>query len=309
MIDIAILFLVFNRPEITQRTFDQIKRQQPKLLYVAADGPRINYPDDIELCKKTKAVIEQVDWDCDVKKLYSDHNLGCGLGPVKGINWFFENVEEGIIIEDDCIPNDSFFHFCTNLLERYKNNDQVKLICGTSYQNRPLNNDSYYFSKYPHVWGWASWRRTWKDYNFDISTESINTLNTVIDKTFNKKRDRKMWKDNMKMIVNGLDAWDYQLMYWMWKNDGICITPWKNLISNIGFGQHATHTYDANSSQSAMKQHELIEINHPKAIIPHKKADRLERNTVLLEPDYLYLYSRIRSLLIRSLNAVFTKNG
>lgn len=306
MYETPILFIIFNRPAETQKVFDAIRKQKPKRFFIAADGPRVNHEEDITLCKATRVIINQIDWECEIKTLFSEINLGCGLAPATAITWFFEHVEYGIILEDDCVPNTSFFSYCTDLLEKYKSTQEIKMISGTSFQKKPLETDTYYFSKYPHVWGWATWRRVWKEYNFDLKQESEEERKLVIHKTFKNNQEQKMWFDNMNMIINGLDAWDYQFMYWMWKNDGICITPWKNLISNIGFGSQATHTQNANSNQSAMQQFDIEEIKHPTVIGVNRKADDLERYSILLEPQYKYVYNRIKSIFQKIL---FVKNG
>ncbi|MET4083628.1 hypothetical protein ABIB40_003600 [Pedobacter sp. UYP30] len=308
MYDTPILFIIFNRPNQTQQVFDEIKKQKPKQFFIAADGPRNNHEQDIKLCKATRAIIDQIDWECEIKTLFSEVNLGCGLAPATAITWFFEHVEEGIILEDDCVPNISFFTFCADLLARYKKNENIKMISGTSFQPTSLEKDTYYFSKYPHVWGWATWRRAWTEYNFDLKQECEQERETVIGKTFKNKREQKMWRNNMNMIISGLDAWDYQFMYWMWKNEGICITPWRNLISNIGFGSQATHTHNTNSSQSAMEQFEIGEIKHPKVIGINKKADQYERYTILLEPQYQHFYNRTKSIFKRIKGILFLKN-
>ncbi|RZJ52714.1 MAG: hypothetical protein EOO44_10945, partial [Flavobacterium sp.] len=260
-------------------------------MFIAADGPRPNHPKDTERCQTTREIINQIDWECEIKTLFHETNLGCGLAPATAITWFFKHVEEGIILEDDCLPNTSFFNYCENLIEKYRCNEKIKMICGTSYQPKPLNSNTYYFSKYPHVWGWATWRRAWNEYNFNLKQESDEVRGSVVNKTFSNRRDRKLWNDNMKMIINGLDAWDYQFMYWMWKNDGLCVIPWKNLISNLGFGDQATHTHDNNSNQSEMQQFEINGIKHPKIISLDKEADKWERDNILLNSDYEYFYN------------------
>ncbi|RZK60373.1 MAG: nucleotide-diphospho-sugar transferase [Pedobacter sp.] len=304
-----LLFIVFNRPEITQTVFNAIKQHKPKSLFFAADGPRHNHPEDADLCKATREIIKQVDWECDVKTLLNEHNLGCGLAPATAISWFFKHVEAGIILEDDCIPNASFFDYCENLIEKYRYTEKIKMICGTSYQATALESHTYYFSQYPHVWGWATWRRAWEEFSFDLQQESEEVIAKVINKTFRNRRDRELWIRNIKMIVDGLDAWDYQFMYWMWKNDGLCIVPWRNLISNIGFGDQATHTHDVNSDQSAMEQFEISEIKHPEVIKINKRADRWERNNIILSRDYQYFFNRAKSVFLRLVKTLFKKNG
>ena len=309
MLNTPILFLIFNRPDTTEKVFAEIRKQQPRYLFIAADGPRKNKPDDVVLSNKCKQIVSKIDWDCQVETLYQVNNLGCGFAPATAITWFFSKVEEGIILEDDCIPNDSFFKFCESLLIEHRNNINVMMICGTSYQPKPLNNDTYYFSKYPHAWGWATWKRAWANYNFKLDNESEETRALVIKNTFTNNRERSMWVGNIKMIINGLDAWDYQWMYWIWKNNGLCAVPWRNMISNIGFGVNATHTFDSNSNQSRMVQHKIEGIHHPKHIAVNTKADQYERHAILIGSNTAYYLSKLRQVLSRIAKFAFTKNG
>ena len=165
--DVPILFLVYNRPDTTATVFEEIRKQKPKQLFVAADGPRTDMPGDAEKCKNTRElVMNGIDWECETKTLFRDNNLGCGLAVSNAITWFFKNVEEGIILEDGTLPDQSFFTYCKVLLEKYRYDDKLKMISGNNFQQGKWRGDgSYYFSAYSHIWGWASWRRTWKEYD------------------------------------------------------------------------------------------------------------------------------------------------
>jgi hypothetical protein len=299
MLHTPVLLLIFNRPNTTAKVFWALREQRPKYLYIAADGPRPGNPADEKLCGDCMAIVAGIDWDCEVKTLFRTENLGCGAGPATAITWFFSQVDAGIILEDDCIPNTSFFRYCETLLVKYKDTPEVMMVCGTSYQPRPLNLDTYYFSKYPHAWGWASWKRAWQHYQFSLADESEGTRETVIKSTFSHARERKLWVHNLRHIINGLDAWDYQWMYWIWKNDGHCITPWKNMISNIGFGPQATHTFDPSSEQASMQQYEISALIHPEKIGINHKADKYERFNILIESDGKYFLKRCKAALKR----------
>ena len=304
MFSTPVLFLIFNRPDTTRIVFEQIRKRKPEKLFIAADGPRTKHPPDKLLCARCIEIVSAVDWECEVKTLIRTQNMGCGAAPASAITWFFQQVTEGIILEDDCVPNDSFFDYAASLLQFYRENPEIMMICGTSYQPHPLNDDSFYFSRYPHVWGWATWRRAWERYNFDLSGESEAERAAVISKTFPNAREQKLWRDNMRMIINGLDAWDYQLMYWMWKNDAMCIVPWRNMISNIGFGKHATHTSDSGSAQSAMPQYDIKEIHFPQTIALNPDADRYERSHIFIDPAGVYLKKRLAAAF-RRLKRIF----
>ncbi|WP_184544970.1 nucleotide-diphospho-sugar transferase [Mucilaginibacter sp. FT3.2] len=301
--------MIFNRPDTTEQVFAEIRKQQPKYLFIAADGPRDNKPDDVEQGDRCRQIVSRVDWDCEIQTLYQSKNLGCGLAPATAITWFFTQVMEGIILEDDCIPNGSFFEFCENLLATHRHNINVMMICGTSYQPQPLNNDTYYFSQYPHVWGWATWRRAWTKYNFKLDNETNTVRANVIRNTFFNSRERRLWEGNMKMIINGLDAWDYQWMYWMWKNNGLCAVPWKNMISNIGFGPHATHTFNISSNQNQMEQHTIEAIHHPKQIAINKKADSYERYHILIGSNGSYYANKLKSGIKKIIKILFKNNA
>ena len=167
----AVLLVIFNRPETTQVVFEAIRKAKPPRLYVAADGPRTEVPSDAKKCKEAREIINQVDWDCEVKTLFREKGLGCGLGPSSAFTWFFEHEEDGIILEDDCLPSQSFFWFCEELLERYRHDNRVMHIGGNNFLNgwQKDRDYSYYFSNSGHIWGWATWRRAWKLFDFNIS--------------------------------------------------------------------------------------------------------------------------------------------
>ena len=161
-----ILFLIFNRPETTKKVFSAIKEVQPPRLYIAADGPRSEQPDEADHCELARTIATKVDWDCEVKTLFRDQNLGIRIAVSQAIDWFFEQEPEGIILEDDCLPDQSFFWFCKELLEKYRNDTRIMHIGGTNFQfGKNRTNYSYYFSRYAHIWGWASWRRAWEYYD------------------------------------------------------------------------------------------------------------------------------------------------
>ncbi|KKQ71371.1 MAG: Nucleotide-diphospho-sugar transferase domain-containing protein [Candidatus Shapirobacteria bacterium GW2011_GWE1_38_92] len=245
MLNTPILFLIFNRPETERLVFEKIREIKPKKLYIAADGPRNGRKDDIEKCRLAREIVEKgVDWECEVHKLFRDKNLGCKMGVSGAIDWFFENVDEGIILEDDCLPDFSFFEYCRVLLKKYKNDERVGLITGGNfYKGNVFGLTSYSFSKYPTVWGWASWKRVWKNYDVDIKNFSENNENRWLKNIFKSKVSFKNWSNVFQMVHdNKIDTWDYQLTYSCWKNDFLTIFPKVNLVKNIGFGQHSTHT-------------------------------------------------------------------
>ncbi len=239
-----ILFLIFNRPDTTQQVFNQLKQLKPKYLFVAADGPRLNKPGEFEICLETRNIINQIDWDCKVKTLFRDENSGCGIAVSSAISWFFEQVEYGIILEDDCLPDLSFFPYCEELLIRFKDNQKIMMIGGNNFQNGIQRGDgSYYFSNFGNIWGWASWRRAWQHYKREIRVDKLffSSLNKGI---INNWKERKYWNNKLLKVVNGrIDTWDYQWIHAIWKNNGYSITPNCNLVVNLGFRNASTHTF------------------------------------------------------------------
>jgi len=250
-----VLFLVFNRLETTRRVFNSIKKAQPPRIYIASDGPRENVNGENEIVETVRGyILENIDWDCEVKTLFREKNLGCKYAVSNAISWFFKNEEQGIILEDDCLPADSFFQFCEELLNKYKNEESIYLISGDSRgPDSILMQEDYCLCKYPLIWGWASWANVWNKYDPEISDWPNNRkyLSNLVSK---HNSSRKFWVDTWdKIYQNQIDTWDYQLTYLLLKNNGKCIVPRLNQVSNIGFGDNATHTFDKNS-QSADRE-------------------------------------------------------
>ena len=291
MYNIPILFIIFNRLDTTEQVFEQIRKQKPKYLYIAADGPRKDREDDNENCKKTRAIIDRIDWDCELKTLFREENLGCGKAVSGAITWFFENVEMGIILEDDCLPHEDFFPYCEELLIKYKYNKEVKMISGDNFQNGIKRGDaSYYFSAYTHIWGWATWKRTWQEYDFSLNNISKKGFKKILKQYFSLWNERQVWLDKFVLMKKSvIDTWDYQLSFNIWKNQGINIMPNVNLVSNIGFGELSTHTNDNNNVLANIPSKPIWPINHPDLISINKEAD-------IYSFDFLYRKSIIRIL-------------
>lgn len=269
-----ILALIFNRPDKTKGLYQIIASQKPSKLYIAADGPRKHKENEAELCKITRDVFNQIDWPCEVKTFYRDENAGCGKAVSEAIDWFFTHEESGIILEDDCHPNADFFKFCEEMLIKYKNEERVKIISGNNFQGElEWGSSSYYFSSCCHIWGWATWRRTWLEYEFDMDAFD-NSLREIMKKRASNKRLFLYWQYIFDMMkTNPVDTWDYQLFFSILKNNGLAIIPNKNLVSNIGFGKDATHTIIEDSTWSNVATQKLETIKHPRRIKCNKLAD------------------------------------
>jgi hypothetical protein len=268
-----ILFLIFNRPYTTKAVFESIKAIKPTKLYIAADGARSGKPGEDMLVAETRAVVQSIDWNCEVKTLFRTENLGCKIAVSSAIDWFFENEEQGIILEDDCLPNSSFFHFCENLLNFYKNDERIFHISGNNFQDGIIRGDgSYYFSKYNHIWGWASWRRVWKTYDVNMANLAKALDLKVFENTLSKS-ELSFWLNCFEEIKAGKkNTWDYQTMLNQWLHNGLTIIPNQNLVTNIGFGG-GTNTSVEVKGLSNIESKAMGEIVHPLFIYSNKIAD------------------------------------
>lgn len=286
-----VLLVIFNRPENTQHVFNQIKAAKPKKLYIAADGPRPGNPNDTILCRQARQVVNQVDWNCKVTTLFREENIGCGLGVSSAISWFFEQEDEGIILEDDCLPELSFFRFCSELLTKYKEDEEIYLISGTKRQNEiPWSSSGYFFSNYPVTWGWATWRRAWQKFNFEIPDVDRTFASGSLDHIFQSKKEKFYWKKKMKMIEKEKkNIWDYQWRFAIWKNKGIGITPNTNLIINLGFVNSATHTFLNDSFRQPSKSSSLsFPLDNPNKVVDRKADMLIFKNSFSHSPQRLY---------------------
>ncbi|EKE20712.1 MAG: hypothetical protein ACD_7C00502G0002 [uncultured bacterium] len=265
-----ILFLTFNRLDTTQRVFEEIKKAKPPRLYLASDGAREDKEGEKEIVQKTRDfILNNINWECEVKTLFRDKNLGCGPAVSGAITWFFENEKDGIILEDDCLPHPSFFNFCEELLDYYKDNKKIWHISGDQFVPNYDNGASYYFAKNMHCWGWASWADRWSQYKFDLTNYDENNINKFSE----NKNVQEYWKGVLDRVKNGeVNTWDYQWAFKIIEKDGLCINPSKNLISNIGFGENSTHTSDKDNPLANMLAYDIGGIVHPKEIKTDQRA-------------------------------------
>lgn len=268
-----VLFLIFNRPALTRLVFERIREAKPSLLFVAADGPRAERPEEKSLCEESRRIAANVDWPCETYTLFRKENLGCGDAVSSAISWFFEHVEAGIILEDDCIPHPSFFKYCSELLDKYAEDTRIMTITGARFKNQetPKLASSYDFSIYHHIWGWATWRRAWNLYERKISRDHP-VLNP--EKLLEVLQDPEMvafWSDIAAYYQSGkVDTWDYPWLFTCWKYGGLSIRPRENMISNEGHGPDATHTKSKNSLMSSIPLEGII--------FPLKDPETVQRN-------------------------------
>jgi len=285
MLSTAVLLIVFNRPRTTQIVFDAIRAARPSRLYIAADGPRFDKKDESILCSQTRSIVTAIDWPCELITLFQEENLGCKKAVSRAIDWFFEHENEGIILEDDTVPMSSFFGYCEELLGRYKDNDEIMMVSGSNLISSQFESESsYFYTRYIHIWGWATWRRAWQKYDVDMSCwpewrERVGLL----DFFDGNSHLSNYWTQVFNSIHSGhVDTWDYQWVYACWKNYALSITPRSNLIQNIGFGHDATHTafgaplYVTQSSPSEL----VLPLVHPLSISRNIEADQISETHV-----------------------------
>jgi len=240
-----ILMVVFNRLETTQRVFAEIRRARPSRLFVAADGPRAGHSGEAEKCAAVRQfVLAHIDWPCEVKTRFLDHNLGCRWGVSSAVNWFFEQVEEGIVLEDDCLPHPDFFRFCQEMLERYRRDTRVMHIGGSNHQHGVRRGDGdYYFSRFVHIWGWASWRRAWSHYDVEMHLLDEFERRHLIRAIFSSRNMQTRWLQILHDVRAGrIDTWDFQWNFAVMCQRGLGIIPNLNLIENIGMTTGGTNT-------------------------------------------------------------------
>ena len=254
-----LLLLLFNRPKETSILFDKLKEIKPKRIYINQDGPRINNIEDKYLCEQVRKIVHEKKWDYEIVEKINTRNLGCRKSVSEGINWFFDNENKGIILEDDCVPSSSFFMFSEKMLKKYENDDEIFLISGSNFQkNKIIGDGDYYFSKYAHCWGWSTWGRAWKKYDKDLKFWQ-NWKQSNNWKNFHKNRfERKYWTKIFNKVENNkIDSWAYVWLASVWYNKGLTITPNLNLIQNIGFNINATSTVSSNTEYNIAKEQDM----------------------------------------------------
>lgn len=274
-----ILFMVFNRPEKTARVWEQIRKAKPRKLYISADGPRSNRPGEEKKCEEVRNIVSNVDWDCDAKYLFHDNNLGCTWAGKTAFDWVFSQEDEMIQLEDDVLPTQSFFWFMQEMLEKYKDNPRICYICAENYGIKS-GDGTYFFSQYGGSWGWATWKRVYKQWEYKLeSLESIvNTENFI--KTFSSKFQYYYWKRSFyDWKYKGGNTYDLQTIYLIHKENLVNVIPNINLITNIGWDTEASNTFVKNSDDPSARKFgnipsfELTEIIHPDQIEANVEID------------------------------------
>jgi hypothetical protein len=299
--DTAVMMIVFNRPEQTRKVFERIREAKPKRLYIAADGVRSDRPDDITSTAQTRAIVDEVDWACEVKTLFRDQNLGCKTAIKTGLDWFFEQEEEGIVLEDDCVPELTFFRYAAELLDKYRHDDRIATIAGTNYLLESQKfESSYYFSKYLFVWGWASWRRVWKDYDFEIKSWPKFRDEGRLHQVFPNNRSLRYWTSIFDRTHDGtLNAYDYQFFFSQLVNHRLSIAPSRNLVRNIGWGMDSTNTANRNPEMGMATFPMEFPMAHPEFLVPDERADTFTEHLIFAKPLHRKVRNRLGRLLSR----------
>ena len=293
-----ILFLVFNRPETTQRVFEAIRAAHPLRLYVAADGPRPSHKADAQRCDKARKIATDVDWPCDVKVLFREQNLGCGPAVKSAIDWFFDNEEMGIIIEDDVVPCPSFYPFCEQLLHKYKTDTRIGMISGNNHAGYQPFTESYFFSKYKMIWGWASWKRAWDVMDFELSWAESPYADMIIRNMGHGRASENYYQRILSALQKGkINTWDYHWFFSLAAQNLLCIFPKHNMVSNIGFSNDSTHTRGKPRRSYVEAQDISFPLKHPAFVLASTCHDRLYEKKILVPPLQRYFYTPLSTVV------------
>jgi hypothetical protein len=298
-LNIPVVLFIFKRPDTTERVLSAISKAKPPRLFVVADGPRMKRDREADACAAARSVIERVDWDCEVLTNYSDENMGGPRRIPSGLDWVFGNVEEAIILEDDCLPHPTFFRFCEELLIRYRYDERISVISGNNFQfGRKRTIYSYYFSRYNHCWGWATWRRAWQNFDADLKLwPEIMDGRWLID-FLGDRRAARYWSRILNDIYEGRrNHWDYKWTFACWMQNALSILPNVNLVSNIGFGEGGSNTKII--SQYAELGTEAMEfpLSHPDFIVRDAAADNMTEKGMFSKNPYLTTIEKFRYAL------------
>ncbi len=283
-----VALILFNRAETTARVFAEIARAKPKKLFLIADGPRPHVTTDAEKCAAARAVVATVDWDCEVHRKFSDNNLGCGMCPATGLNWVFEHVDRTIVLEDDCVPDPSFFPFCGEILERYLNDERVMHVAGNNFQGgRRFGDASYFFSRHNIcLGGWATWARAWQNYDIELKRWPALRDTPWLNYLVGEPRGAAIWRrifDEAYAAGTRASYSDYQWTFTCWVENGLSVIPNVELSRNIGFDQDATHIFpDDNPWRVAQTESMKFPLVHPPGITPDAAADLAFNERVLV---------------------------
>ena len=295
--------IVFNRPSLTRQVFARIAQAKPAQLFVIADAARANRPGEAALCDQVRAIVTAVDWPCDVQLNFATENMGCRLRVISGLDWIFEQVEAAIILEDDVLPSSSFFPFCEEMLERYRDNDRIAMVSGMSLVADRVANEaeSYYFSQLTHIWGWATWRRAWKRYDEHLRHWPEIRDSALLSELLPKKTHREFWTRTFDEMHAGTgpNTWDLQWFYTSLVDSSFSIVPRVNLVENLGFGPGATHTLHPEDNPLPPVGSLTFPLRHPPVVVPRHSLDTVDQDRSGFEVPTLRF--RVRNKIRRML--------
>ena len=270
-----VLFLIFNRPDTTRQVFEAIRAARPPRLYVAADGPRSSRSGEAEKCEEARQIATAVDWDCEVKTIFREGNLGCKYAVAGALDWFFEQENEGIILEDDCLPTQSFFLFCDQMLQRYRDDARVFLVSGYNKQQKwNTSHGDYFFSNYGGIWGWASWRRAWENYEPEMEMLDTVIARQQLQHLLGRNDGQRRGSTLLRVKKHEIDSWAYPWGFARHINNGLACVPRVSLVENIGFGEDATHT-TSRGGDGVHAQELSFPLKHNPIMIPDRDYDAL----------------------------------
>ena len=316
-IDLPVLLIFFTRPDTLEKVFEKVKEARPSKLFLACDGPREGNANDVLKIEECKKIVEDIDWECEVYKRFSDVNLGCGKGPAAAISWAFEHVDRIVVLEDDCVPNATFFPYMQELLDKYKDDERVGMISGLNhFKEWDCGGNSYCFAKTGAIWGWGTWRRVWKDYDYNIKDiEDAHLVkmieNSIVDKTAKVNRIRRFKLAKAKIDSGeNISFWDMQFGFLKDKNSYLAVVPNHNLIFNIGVGEGSTHAIAVETSKwKRGKLHFIpiqdveIPLKHPNYVIRDYQYDLLVDKTWGFPHPIVKFYRRA----VRGIKRIFKK--
>jgi len=298
--DTPVALILFNRADLTHRVFSEIARAKPRQLFLIADGPREDHPDDQEKCAAARQVVEHVDWPCEVHTNFSDTNLGCGARPATGINWVFEHVDRAIILEDDCVPHPTFFKFCDELLERFESDERIMQISGQNLQFGQRRGPFSYFYSFHNIClgGFATWRRAWRHFDFGIAAWPLLRDTDWLHAIVNHPEGERYWStqfDRAHDTPGEIDFWDYQWTFACWAQSGLTVLPNASLLTNIGHGPDGTHLHGSSAIANLALEAMEFPLQHP----PYMARDRIAddffvENVIVTKPKPINWRKRVR---------------
>lgn len=296
-----VVFLIFNRPDATKITFEAIRQAKPRTLLVVADGPRVDQISDVKKCNAARSIIEDIDWECNLLKNYSDINLGCKSRISSGLDWVFNNVESAIILEDDCLPEQTFFYFCSELLTRYLNDNRIMVISGNNFQcGKKRTEDSYYFSAFNHCWGWATWRRAWQHYDIEMKLWPTVRDNHWLKDILHSKYATRYWENTFQTVFDDfINSWAYRWLFTCWMQNGLTILPNVNLVSNIGFNTEATHTKDTIRLGNMPTEAMTFPLIHPQFVVRDTQSDDFTQKNIFKLGRFTNIKAILKEILTK----------